>query len=91
MVTNDQIIDSYISWKLREGWTVSYRANNGVQFTTRKQWSKTGLILGLVLLSFWGIGIIFWILALLDYLLAKDKTIFVSVDKMETELKARRS
>lgn len=89
--TNDQIIDSYVTWKIREGWALGYRASNGCQFTKPKQWNKVGLIFGLVLLPFWGIGLIFWVLTLLDYLIAKDKTMFVSVTQMEAQLRARRS
>ncbi len=88
--TNSEIINAYIKHKSRKGWEVGHVYDDGAQFAMRKQWKKHGLWLGLVFLPFWGIGLIFWVFTILDYLMANDKIIAVSVIDMETELRARR-
>jgi hypothetical protein len=49
-----------------------------------------GFWVGLILLPFWGIGVIFWFLAIFDYMwqfMAGDKIKFVTVDRMVEQLK----
>ncbi len=89
-VTNSQIIDAYIAWKSKSGWIVTNVTDSGAQFKLAKTWNKLGIWIGLLTIWFFGVGLIFWVLTILDYLLKKDKIIFVSVQKMETELKARK-
>jgi hypothetical protein len=47
-----------------------------------------GFWVGLILLPFWGIGFILWILVLLDYVLQRERIIFVTIDQMIEQLKA---
>ena len=88
--TKVQIIDKYIAWRSKEGWIVTNVTDTGAQFKIPKKWSSLGLWLGLLTIWIYGIGLIFWVLTLLDYLMNEDKVIFVSVHKMQQELKAER-
>jgi len=87
--TRSQIIGEYIAWKSNDNWVVTNVTDNGVQFKIPKSWSSLGLWLGLLTIWIYGIGLIFWVLTLLDYLMNKDKIIFVTVQKMQKELKGR--
>ncbi|MBX3749713.1 MAG: hypothetical protein KF897_06470, partial [Opitutaceae bacterium] len=48
------------------------------QFRKPKQWSKGAVILGVILLIFWGLGLVILFLAALDYLIAKDRLAYVA-------------
>jgi hypothetical protein len=91
IVTTGQIIDSYITWKLREGWILTYQAENGAQFTKPKQWNMVGVWAGLICLPIFGLGLIFWIVVIADYMSKKDTVMFVSVAEMEAQLRERRN
>lgn len=64
------------------GWQIASRDADGVQFRKAKQWSKGAVILGCVLLLFWGLGLLVLLLAALDYALAKDKLCYVTAEQL---------
>jgi len=80
--TNDQqLIQQYIAKRTSQGWQVVNQTDNSVQMRKPKRWSTTLLVLGGVLLLFFGVGLIFWLLAVIDYAIKKEQTLFVSKDQ----------
>lgn len=67
-----------ISAATSAGWQIVNRDAAGIQFRKPKEWSKGAVILGVILLLFWGFGLIVLFFALLDYLIAKDRLAYVS-------------
>lgn len=78
-----QIIDEFVAQRAEKGWQVLSRTNNSVHMRRPKQWSKTLLVLGFLGLLLFGTGIIFLLLAVIDYILfQKEKTIHVTADQI---------
>jgi len=81
--TNDQqLIQQYIAKRTSQGWQVVNQTDNSVQMRKPKRWSTTLLVLGGVLLLFFGVGLIFWLLAVIDYAIKKEQTLFVTADEL---------
>ncbi|HVT74595.1 MAG TPA: hypothetical protein VHD61_15785 [Lacunisphaera sp.] len=76
-LTNDALAQATAA-----GWQIVSRDAAGVQFRKPKEWSKAAVILGLVLLIFYGFGLLILLLAALDYAMAKDKLIYVPADQL---------
>lgn len=78
-MTDRQVISQYIAQKSTKGWEVISREDHSVQLKRPKQWSKVGLILGAAT-AIVGLGFLILFLTLIDYLLQKEKVIFVTAD-----------
>jgi len=86
--TNEQIADAYID-RLSGKWQVINQTDKGIQIKRTRKFSRLGFWIGLLLLPFWGIGIIFWTLALFDYIIQGDKVKFVTLNQMTCQLKGK--
>ena len=64
------------------GWQIVSRDAGGTQFRKPKQWSKGAVVTGVVLLLFWGFGLVVLALAALDYLMAKDKLSYLTAAQL---------
>jgi hypothetical protein len=64
------------------GWQIVSRDALGTQFRKPKQWSKGAVVVGVVLLIFWGFGLVILFLALLDYLIAKDQLAYATTEQL---------
>jgi hypothetical protein len=85
----DKIINHYVN-RLSSKWEVINRTDKGIQIKKIRKFNMIGFWVGLILLPFWGIGVIFWFLAIFDYMwqfMAGDKIKFVTVDRMVEQLK----
>lgn len=85
----DKIINHYVN-RLSGKWEVINRTDKGIQIKKIRKFNMIGFWVGLILLPFWGIGVIFWFLAIFDYMwqfMAGDKIKFVTVDRMVEQLK----
>ena len=79
----DPLLEEYIAIQTRRGWQVVSQTETSVQMRRPKRWSQTLLILGFVLLIFFGAGLIFLILAVFDYLVfQKEKTVYVTAKQL---------
>lgn len=83
---SETIINFYIKRLNRAKWQVTFRTDNGIQVKRLKQINKLGVWSGLILLPFWGIGLIIWLLTLIDYWLQQEKIMFISVDQMVEQM-----
>jgi hypothetical protein len=81
-VSDRQLLEPYIAKRTNEGWQVISQTESSVQLRKPKRWSKLLLILGAILLLFGGFGLIFWLLALIDYVIKKEQIIFVTADDL---------
>jgi hypothetical protein len=88
IVDPEKVMDFYTKRIVNSGWEVILRTNKGIQIKRVRKVNMLGFWVGLVLLPFWGIGFIFWILTMLDYILQREKVQFVTVDRMIEQLKA---
>jgi hypothetical protein len=70
--------EAAIAQATQGGWQILNRDAAGIQFRKPKQWSKGAVIFGVILLLFWGFGLVILFLAALDYLIAKDRLAYVS-------------
>lgn len=77
-----QLIQQYIAKRTSQGWQVINQTDSSVQLRKPKRWSITLLVLGGVFLILFGLGLIFWILAVIDYAIKKEQTIFVTVNEL---------
>ena len=77
-----RLIQQYIAKRTRRGWQVVNQTDTSVQLRKPKRWSTILLVLGGVFLIFFGFGLIFWVLAVIDYAIKKEQTIFVTVDEL---------
>lgn len=87
MTPNDQIINAYIKRLSKAKWELINRNDQGIQIKRIKRPKMIGFWAGLILLPFWGIGLILWFLVLLDYVLQREKIIFITIDQMTEQLK----
>lgn len=71
-----------ISSATSAGWQIINRDAAGIQFRKPKEWSKGAVVLGVILLLFWGFGLVILFLAALDYAIAKDKLAYVSAEQL---------
>ncbi len=85
-VSDQEIIQEYIDIQLEEGWQLASQTASSVKMKKAKRWNKMLLLLGGVFLIVWGAGLIFWLLALIDYWRKSDETINVTVDEIRAEL-----
>ena len=81
-VTDSQLIQMQIAEMTPKGWQIVSQSESSIQIRKPRQWSKLLLILGLVGLLFYGAGIIFLILAVFDFLLKKDRVMFITADQI---------
>jgi hypothetical protein len=88
IVDPDKVIDFYIKRISKSNWEVINQTDKGIQLKQVRKLNYLGFWVGLILLPFWGIGFIVWFLVLLDYILQREKIIFVTVDHMIEQLKA---
>ncbi len=89
----DKIINRYVKRMSSKNWEIINITDKGIQVKKIRKFNMLGFWIGLILLPFWGIGIIFWILAIFDYqwqYLKGDKIKFVTVDQMTRQLKANK-
>jgi len=85
------LLDQEAAWLTRHGWEIISRTETAIQARKKKQWNRTLLILGAVLLIVFGIGLGLWLLALVDYLLKSDEIRYVTVEQLKRRrLEARR-
>ncbi len=68
---------AFIQQRTRKGWRITNQNYQGIQMVKPKEWSKLLLILGLVTLIF-GVGLVFLILAAIDYALRSDKNLYAT-------------
>ncbi len=88
-VDTEKVIDFYTK-RISKDWDIIMRTPDGIQVKKIRRLSPLGFWIGLFLLPFWGIGVIFWLLAIFDYMwqfMAGDKIKFISVDQMIKQLK----
>jgi len=81
-LSDQQLIQQYTAKRTKQGWQVISQTESSVQIRKPKQWSKTLLIVGAILLLFGGFGLVLWLLALIDYVLKKEQVIFVTADEL---------
>ena len=74
MTPTQQIIQHYTAL----GWQVVHADDAGVSLRKPKQWSSLLLILGLVGLVAFGAGLILLLLAVIDYALKSEQTLYVT-------------
>jgi cytochrome b561 len=65
-----------------DGWQIVSRDAGGIQFRKPKQWQKGAVVLGLLLLLFWGLGLLVLLVAVLDYAIAKDKLAYLTSEQL---------
>lgn len=82
-LTDKQLLQNFVRKMKAKGWQVeSASVSMGVSMKKPKRWNRLLIILGLVGLLFGGLGIILLILAVIDYLIKKDRSVFVTVDDL---------
>jgi hypothetical protein len=86
-MNNDEITNIYIKRISKLDWELLNRTDKGIQLKQIKKPKMIGFWVGFLLIPFWGIGLILWLLVLLDYALQREKIIFISIDKMIEQLK----
>ncbi len=88
-VNNSDVIQIYSQWKASDKWVLVNMSNEGAQFTKPKKYNPLAFWFGLLTCWFYGLGIIIWILGIIDYLLASNGPFFVGIKQMEIELRNR--
>jgi hypothetical protein len=83
--SDQQLIDEYIARQTARGWQIISRTDNSAQLRMPKQWSSLLLVLGLILLCLYGAGLIVLLLALVDYLLQKERVVFVTANELRAQ------
>lgn len=79
MQTDDShLLDQEIARLTGRGWQVVSRTPTGAQLRKPKQWHRGMLLLGLLTLIVFGVGLIFWLIALVDYLLKRDQLVYIA-------------
>jgi uncharacterized protein YjbI with pentapeptide repeats len=86
IVTNRQLLEREIAKRTSQGWQIVSQTETSVQLRKPKRWSKTLLILGLIFLLCYGGGLLFWLLALIDYAIKKDQVIFLTIDNLQPHI-----
>lgn len=82
-LTDKQLLQNYVRKMKAKGWQVeSASVSMGVSMKKPKRWNRLLIILGLIGLLFGGLGIILLILAVIDYLIKKDRSVFVTADDL---------
>ncbi len=81
-VSDQQLLNEYIATRTRKKWQIISQTSTSVQLRKPKQWSTTLLVLGGVFLLLFGLGLIFWILAVIDYAIKKEQMLYVTVDEL---------
>ena len=84
--SNEDLINQHIQFVSGRGWKVVSRTDSSVQLVKPKQWNSTLLIMGLVLLIIFGVGLIFLLLAMLDYASQKEQVAFVEAQDLRVIL-----
>jgi len=82
-VDDKEILLNYINKLSKNGWIINSRDNKSAQLTLKKRWSMAGLLLSFVLAIF-GIGILLFLFCVIDYLIKKDKVIFITVSSIKS-------
>ena len=89
--TNDQVVNAYVRRIAKSKWEMINQTDQGIQIKKVRKFNMLGFWVGLCLLPFWGIGLVFWLLAITDYylqFLQGDKIKFVTFSQMVRQLKA---
>lgn len=87
MSANDEVIDYYVKRMSKKNWEIINRTDKGIQIKQIRKANSLGIIVGIILIPFWGIGFIILLLALLDYALFREKIRFITTDQMIYQLK----
>ena len=81
---NECILEA-IQMATRRGWSVAYSGEAGIQFVKRKSISGLWGWLSFALIFLEGIGLIFWIVLAMQYMMDRDQIIFLSPDELLNE------
>lgn len=82
-LTDKELLQNYVRRMKAKGWQIeSASVAMGVSMIKPKRWNRLLIIIGLIGLLFGGLGIIVLILAVIDYLIKKERTVFVTADDL---------
>ncbi len=79
---DQKLIENYISKMSADGWQIVSQTPTSTQIKKGKSWNKAAIILGLLLLFLWGSGLLILLLAVIDYAMKKEQTLFVTADQL---------
>jgi hypothetical protein len=79
---DQQLIQQYIAKRSNEGWQIVNQTDTSVQMVKPKRWNSVLLVLGGVFLIFFGFGLIFWVLAVIDYGIKSEQTLYITADEV---------
>lgn len=77
-----KLIQQAIAAYTARGWEIVSQSESSVQLRKPKKWSMPLLVLGVVLLLLFGAGLIFLLLAVVDYAIKKERMIFITADDL---------
>lgn len=78
-----QLIQQFIANQTKQGWQVVSRDNTSVQMRKPRQWNRPALIIGFITAIF-GLGLLILLLAVVDYILKRDKVAYVTVEQLRS-------
>lgn len=86
-----ELINREIKRRTEKGWQVISQTDSTAQMRKPKRWSKIGLILGFLLLLLYGAGLIILLLTVIDYLVQKEKIIYITADELRNPAPKKKS
>lgn len=85
------LLDQEIAQLTAKGWLLVSRTETSTHLRLPKRWSRLLLILGALFLLFWGVGLGFWLWALIDYMLKKEQTKYITIDQLRARSVSKRT
>ncbi|MCB8945424.1 MAG: hypothetical protein H6658_16875 [Ardenticatenaceae bacterium] len=85
IISDQVLIQEHIAKLSKQGWQVISQTEFSVQLRRPRNWSCLLLALGLLLLPFWGIGLIILLIAAIDYAIKKDQIVFVTAQDLRAK------
>jgi hypothetical protein len=78
------MLQAYTSKMVKRGWVVTAQSGDSVQLKRPKRFNAALLIIGLLTIPLAGLGFIVLLFALVDFLVKKEHTLFVTTKELET-------
>jgi hypothetical protein len=80
---NNKIFNDCKMRMTQNGWQISMEGSDYIQFAYKKRFNSIGAVLGISLLFFWGLGVFVLLLSLIEYILKKDKYLYITAAQVE--------
>ena len=90
-VSSSDLLEKKVKHFTKQGWKIINRTETAVQFEKKKRWSQTGFVLlvllpalgGCIFPGLWGVSVIGLLVVVLDYVVKKDKTKYITAKELE--------